>query len=425
VFLRCGDWIYQLIIPLTIPLALGLGVLVATPATAAPPKKVELSQQQKELRGRIEHLRRDLAKEEESRADVAEQLRENESAISDANRGLRKLAERRAAVQEQVRDLESQSRRLAEQTDQQQRQLSTLLHRNFTRGRRAQGDAFNLLLAGRDPNQAALDYHYLKKLSQAKAGLIDDLREKAREKRRLTAAAREKNEEIAAIEQKQQQARATLLEQQRQRKTLLARISDRIKVQRREIGTLRKDEQRLSGLIESLARATRRPPKAAVPTPSPPGVTSRPVPDMRNERLPDPGQAAGAFALLKGKLRLPVRGDIAGRYGKPRPEGGTTWKGLFIRAAEGAEVKAIAQGEVVYSDWLRGFGNLLVVDHGDAFLSVYGNNQSLLKEKGQNVRPGEAIATVGNSGGNPESGLYFELRHRGQAFDPLGWVSVR
>jgi septal ring factor EnvC (AmiA/AmiB activator) len=143
-FLRCGDWICQLIIPITIPLALGLGILVATPTIAAPAKKAELSQQQKELRGRIEHLRRDLAREEVSRADVAEQLRDNESAISTANRGLRKLAEQRAAVQDQVRDLESQSRRLAEQTDHQQRQLSTLLHRNFTRGSLAQGDAFKI-----------------------------------------------------------------------------------------------------------------------------------------------------------------------------------------------------------------------------------------------------------------------------------------
>lgn len=401
----------------------GCGILFAPAATAAPSRKAELGQQQKELRGRIENLRRDLAKEEESRADVAEQLRENESAISDANRGLRKLAEQRAAVQEQLRDLETQSRRLAEQTEHQQRQLSTLLNRNFTRGGQAQGDAFNLLLAGRDPNQAALDYHYLKKLSQAKAGLIEDLRDKAREKKHLAAAAREKSDEISAIEQKQQHARAALLEKQRQRQALLARISDRIQAQRREIGALRKDEQRLASLIERLARTSKSPPKAAAPAPVPPAA--RPAPDIRNEQLPDPGQAGGAFAALKGRLRLPVRGEIAGRFGKPRPEGGTTWKGLFIRATEGTEVRAVAPGEVVYSDWLRGFGNLLVVDHGDAFLSVYGNNQSLLKEKGQNVRPGEAIATVGNSGGNPESGLYFELRHRGQAFDPLGWVASR
>ena len=125
---------------------------------------------------------------------------------------------------------------------------------------------------------------------------------------------------------------------------------------------------------------------------------------------------------MRGQLRLPVKGTIAGRFGSPRAEGGASWKGIFIRAAEGVEVKAVAAGAVVFSDWLRGFGNLLIIDHGDDFLSVYGNNESLLATVGARVRSGEAVATVGNSGGNPDSGLYFELRHRGQAFDPLKWA---
>jgi septal ring factor EnvC (AmiA/AmiB activator) len=98
---------------------------------------------------------------------------------------------------------------------------------------------------------------------------------------------------------------------------------------------------------------------------------------------------------------------------------------VFIRAANGAEVKAIAPGRIVFADWLRGFGNLAIVDHGDGYLSVYGNNESLFKAVGQPVKTGEAIASVGNSGGNPETGLYFELRHLGQPLDPLKWVSLR
>jgi septal ring factor EnvC (AmiA/AmiB activator) len=139
----------------------------------------------------------------------------------------------------------------------------------------------------------------------------------------------------------------------------------------------------------------------------------------------DPGNVGGAFAALRGQLRLPVKGTIAGRFGSPRAEGGASWKGIFIRAAEGAEVKAVAGGAVVFSDWLRGFGNLLIIDHGDDFLSVYGNNESLLATVGASVKGGESVATVGNSGGNPDSGLYFELRHRGQPFDPLKWASNR
>jgi septal ring factor EnvC (AmiA/AmiB activator) len=210
---------------------------------------------------------------------------------------------------------------------------------------------------------------------------------------------------------------------------LLVAMADKIRGQRREIGTLLRDEKRLAGLLEGLTRMVRRSPRQTVkPIPTRPNhaeTTERPAPTVRNEHSPDPDQATGAFASLKGRLHLPVRGEIASRFGKARPEGGTTWKGLFIRATEGADVKAIATGQVVYADWLRGFGNLLVLDHGDGFLSVYGNNQSLLKEAGQTVRPGDVVATVGNSGGNPESGLYFEIRHQGQAFDPLRWVALR
>src|SRR5262249_23597753 len=130
---------------------------------------------------------------------------------------------------------------------------------------------------------------------------------------------------------------------------------------------------------------------------------------------------------LKGRLRLPVRGELIGRFGAPRltGDGGTPTKGVFIRAAEGETVRAVAAGRVVYADWMRGFGNLLIVDHGENFLTIYGNNESLLKQTGDAGMLGEALATVGASGGNEETGLYFELRHEGRPFDPLGWVRLR
>jgi septal ring factor EnvC (AmiA/AmiB activator) len=388
-------------------------VLAASPAA----RKAELKERQGEVRERIESLQRDLAKTEESRADVADQLRETESAISDANRGLHQLAARRGAVQGEIRGLESQSRQLAGQTAIQQDHLSRLLYRYYTQGSRVEMDAFSLLVSGRDPNQAALDYQYLRSLSQAKADLIADLRAKEKEKKRLAGAAREKNAELEAIEDKQRQARTRLVDQQKQRQALLARTAEKIKAQRQEIGALQRDEKRLTDLIARLAKAAKRPVRPA------PG--KKPSATVRNERTPDPAQAGGAFAALRGKLALPVRGEIASRFGKPRPEGGTTWKGLFIRAAEGAEVRAVAAGEVVFADWLRGFGNLLIIDHGHGYLSLYSNNESLYKQATDPVRAGDAIATVGNTGGQAEPGLYFELRHQGKPFNPMTWVANR
>jgi septal ring factor EnvC (AmiA/AmiB activator) len=134
-----------------------------------------------------------------------------------------------------------------------------------------------------------------------------------------------------------------------------------------------------------------------------------------------PAAPDGAFASLKGQLHAPVAGKVAAKFGAKRGDG-PSWKGVYIRAAEGADVRAVAGGRVVFAEWLRGFGNLIIVDHGGQYMSIYGNNQSLLKRAGDIVKAGDAIASAGNSGGNEESGLYFELRHQGRAFDPAPWV---
>jgi septal ring factor EnvC (AmiA/AmiB activator) len=143
-------------------------------------------------------------------------------------------------------------------------------------------------------------------------------------------------------------------------------------------------------------------------------------------RVPEPGgRATGPFSAQKGRLRLPVRGELIGRFGAQRSSGTASAKGVFIRAAEGEQIRAVAPGRVVYADWMRGFGNLLIVDHGEGYLTVYANNESLLKQSGDEVSLGEPLATAGRSGGNEETGLYFEMRHLGKPFDPLSWVKLK
>jgi septal ring factor EnvC (AmiA/AmiB activator) len=166
-------------------------------------------------------------------------------------------------------------------------------------------------------------------------------------------------------------------------------------------------------------------PKLASIKPDPKPEPRKPEPDPEAARPSDvalaPAAPDGAFASLKGQLRAPVSGKVAAKFGAKRGDG-PSWKGVFIRASEGADVRAIAGGRVVFAEWLRGFGNLIIVDHGGQYMSIYGNNQSLLKRAGDIVKAGDAIASAGNSGGNEESGLYFELRHQGRAFDPATWV---
>jgi septal ring factor EnvC (AmiA/AmiB activator) len=144
-------------------------------------------------------------------------------------------------------------------------------------------------------------------------------------------------------------------------------------------------------------------------------------PVKRNDALPDASADGQKFADLKGQLRLPARGDVIGRFGTARAEG-TLWKGVFIKTPPGQPVKAVASGRVVFADWLRGFGNMLIVDHGGGYLSLYGAAESLMKQVGDTVKAGEDVATSGNSGGNAETGIYFELRHLGKPVDPLVWA---
>lgn len=142
-----------------------------------------------------------------------------------------------------------------------------------------------------------------------------------------------------------------------------------------------------------------------------------------NKSLPD-ASIKGNFVDLRGRLRLPARGDLTGRFGQARAGGGT-WRGVFIRAPEQTPVLAVAPGTVVFSGWLRGFGNLLILDHGSEYLTVYGSNEAILKEVGDTVAAGETIASAGSTGGQSESGIYFEVRHRGAPVDPLLWARLR
>jgi len=406
--------------------ALLLALLLSVSAFAAPtPAPVEAKRGQlKELHGRIETLHRDLTKSEQTKAYAADQLKEIESAISSANRGLRELGLQRGEIQAALGDLRRQAQRIEAQIAAQQGQLGRLLYRQYVRG---DADALQLILAGDDPNRVARDLHYLTLLSRAKADLLGVLRTALAEKQRLAGAARVQRDALNVIEQKQQGQRSALLAQQQQRQAMLVKLAGKIEAQRREIGALKRDEKRLGQLIANLARLAAKPARPPRPAKAKPGLAAPPAPPapLRNELTPQAMSFSGNFARLKGRLRLPTRGELANRYGTARADSGTRWKGLFIRAAEGSEVKAVASGRVVFADWLRGFGNLLIIDHGDAFLSVYGNNQSLFRQVGESVKPGDVVAAVGNSGGNPESGLYFELRQQGLAVDPLKWVDLK
>ena len=396
--------------------AVVLLLIAAAPAAwpATGPAGAKEEKALKELRGRIAELQKRLADAEESKSEAVDALKESERAISDANRALRELSGQAREVDARLAQVRAESGAGERTLKEQQALLARLLYHRYVGG---QAEPLKLLLNREDPNQIARQMHYLAYVSRARAGVISGLRGNLAHLGELARETEQKARELAGIAAEQQLQRQRLEREKLARGATLARISRDINDQRRRIGTLKRDENRLARLVDSLARLVAREPRAA----------SRPAPRARKEQAPEPsaGSAAalGAFAALKGRLALPVRGQPANRFGAPRESGGANWKGLFIAARAGEEVRAVAPGRVIFADWMRGFGNLLIVDHGDAYMSLYGNNESLFKQVGDLIHGGEAVAAVGNSGGNPDSGLYFEIRHQGRPLDPLGWLS--
>jgi len=384
------------------------------PAVAAANDRQRLES----VRKQRAQLEEDLQRRESDRAATADALRETERAISAVGRKLRGLGEESRAARAELAGREQALRQLERRTSADQARLARLLGARFRAGDES---ALAVFLGARDPNVAARERYFHARLAQAQAELIGQLREDVAARRRLADEVRERGVALAEIVQREEGERAALRERQQERQAVLAKMARDIDRQKRTINTLRQDERRLTQVLDSIAKRAAARPKVPPPRPA---ARSGPAPSPPVS-APGPTGARGEFARLRGKLIRPAQGTVAGRFGARRDDAQATWKGLFIRASEGAEVRAVAAGEVVYADWLRGYGNLLIIDHADDFLSVYGNNQTLLADVGQKVAAGTTVATVGASGGQSESGLYFELRHRGQAFDPGSWLGPR
>ncbi len=377
------------------------------------------------MRARIDSLRTELEDKETDRREARDALRDSERAISDATRALQAVEAEARAARAAIADLAARRAVQERSLDTSQAALGRLLAARAlsggaptsTAGAPATStggapDFVRLALSGEDLADVARNLHYLTYVSRAAAQMIEGHRNGIAEAARLKADSVEKARELAAIEARARGDRERLLKVRRENRRLLDRIAGEIRNAKKRIQVLLADESRLARLVQEIGKVLAARPGAGYAR-----VTA--VPEART------GVVASLFSAMKGSLRLPVRGELAGRFGSPHPEGGISAKGVFIRAPEGEPVRAVGAGRVVYSDWMRGFGNLLIVDHGEAFLSIYGNNESLLKQTGDTVNLGEPLATVGHSGGNEQTGLYFELRHLGRAFDPLRWVKLK
>lgn len=379
-----------------------LFAVAAIPAAAAENMRTTRAQvaehraDLKELRGRIGQIKKEIAGSEATRAEAADQLQASERAISQLQHELRELAVDRAELLATRDRLRAEADQLAGRLDDQHEGLGSALviyHR------------LSLRSNGGTDAERALQRRALTALADARAGQIALTAESLDRKARHAQATEQQAVALAKVEARQREQQAALVAQRAARQQLLRKISARLDTQRRQVDTLQQDERRLSRLVDRLSRVLAARPKARKPRvaePSPP--TARPTPGI---------------ALGPGKLPFQVGHPVGGAAGK------RTAKGLFFAVPAGHEIRAVAGGEVVFSDWLRGFGNLLIIDHGDDFLSIYGYNDALLRQVGDRVGRGDVVANAGDTGGRGETGLYFEMRHEGAAIDAGRWLARR
>lgn len=426
---------------------LAAACMVSAGARAAPAdaRRGELA----DLKARITALQNEIARGEESHHEVADELADADRAISAAQRKLRDIAARRIELEQQLLAQQAEKTRLESELAGLKARLGEAVFRMYVEG--GQGGT-RRFLSGDDPNQLARDAHYLEQIARQRMQAIEQARQTMARLEALAAETARQRDALAAIEQERRGEQQSLLAEKEQQRAVLSRISAQLSEQRGEMRTLQRNEERMEKLIQGLEKIARQQAEAraradaqaraeaesrarqaeqhrsqaAASAPSRSDSTASADPaGGQASRLADPGTSGTAFASLKGRLGWPVRGAIKGRFGSPRAGGVTNWHGVFIKAESGVEVRAVAAGKVVFADWLRGFGNVVILDHGDGYMTVYGNNDSLLRNPGDTVRTAEALATVGSSGGQDESGLYFEIRHRGQPQDPAKWMAAK
>lgn len=403
--------------------ALAAGILLCAPgvsgslAAGVPETRAERSRQEaalSELRERVESLRRELAESGDKKADAADALRESERAISDAGRALNDLATRQTALQQQLQGRRAELSALAREQASHREALARLL---VEQHRRRQQEPLQMLLLGGGPYEVRRQLVYLRALNAARVASIADAQRRATRAAALRAETEIRLAELQQVVQAASEQRAVLERERQTHQRTLARIAAQLDLRRRQLATAQSDESRLAQLVARLNALLEARARAARPR-------SHEAPGSAGNAGQVARDVAAALGRFKGLLKIPAAGELIARFGVPRDGSGPAWKGWFIRTPAGTPVQAVASGRIVFADWLRGFGNLVIVDHGDGFMSLYGNNDALLQQVGTAIEAGQTVAQAGTSGGAAESGVYFELRHNGIAFDPKDWFAA-
>ena len=372
---------------------LGLGLAIAGPVGGQSEQASE-----QETRARLERLQRDIkeinaeiSRDNKRKSKLQEQLRQAEVELGELQRDIAANQRAVAASEAELDGLQAQREELEEARNAQQARIALELKTAWQMGQQGQ---VKVLLNQEDPHTVARAMAYYQYFFRARNDLVGQYRETLEDLRVLEERIAGTLDQLAAQQAELEQQQAQLVTAQAAREATVASLSTSIESKAEKLKQLEQDRKELEKLLEAIARA---------------------VADLE---VPEHYQP---FKAARGKMPWPLAAKRVNNFGRPRNEGKMRWQGVTIPAREGSKVNAIHHGRVVYADWLRGSGLLLIIDHGDGYMSLYAHNQSLLREVGEWVKAGTPISTVGNSGGQEQAALYFEIRHQGKPVNPASW----
>lgn len=411
---------------------LALLLLSSLIAPALADQRADTQRQLEAARQDVAELKKMLEKLQQEKSGVQQQLKKTETEMGTLEGQVKELQRELKSSEQEIQRLDQEKKKLQSARTEQQRLIAIQARAAYQSGRQ---EYVKLLLNQQNPEKFSRTLTYYDYLSQARleqlSAFNETLRQLANVEQEIVTHQTQLQVQKASLDERH----AKLAEARKERQQALAKLNSEFSNRDQRLKARQQEQAELGRVLktieETLARQAREAEEArkralaaqqaeqARPGSQQPSQPSGPL-------VSSGAVYGGPFASARGKLPWPVDGRLVARYGTPRGgDARTKWDGVLIGAPAGSQVRAVHGGRVVFADWLRGAGLLVILDHGNGYLSLYGHNQSLLKNAGDLVKAGEPIATVGSSGGQDSSALYFAIRQNGRPSDPAQWCRAQ
>ena len=401
-----------------------------TPAFAD--EKADAQKQLEAARSDVAELKKLLEKLQQDKSGVQKDLRKTETEMGELEKQVEELQKSLKDGEVEIQRLNQEKKKLHDARLEQQRLIGIQARAAYQSGRQ---EYLKLLLNQQNPEKFSRTLTYYDYLSEARmeqlATFNETLRQLANVEQEIVNQQNQLLEDKGALDARAEQ----LAQARKERQLALAKLNQEYSARDQKLKARQQEQAQLARVLKTIEATLARQAREAEQARQRALIAAREQQRNSTAAASSPGSGpqvssgstyGGPFAQARGKLPWPVDGRLVARYGTPRgADARTKWDGVLIGASAGSQVRAVHGGRVVFADWLRGAGLLVILDHGNGYLSLYGHNQSLLKDAGDVVNAGEPIATVGTSGGQDTPALYFAIRQQGRPSDPAQWCRTQ